>query len=269
MRLIRSFNPVLLGVILLGISLSAWALEQNDIATIEAIVKKHKLEEGLKPIQLFQGYAILARELEAYGHQEKAAEYYLKALKTYPADERALEVATSYLSNLYRRNQKDAQKYFEGEFQKVWKSSNSSLKKPIQDFWQQAFNRDPKVIAKRHNGFYGQFFKDQDIKDLMADKKFYVAFSLVRPQGLKDANINRQLQYDVLAYLNGQKKEFFCQGMLDKFSNSPSVPVEVCRYLKTGQLKYGDLKALKVRSEKELPHLSYLVEALLSQKEMK
>lgn len=244
---------------------STYSFEEKDIKTVEAIVKKHSLTKDLKPIQLFQGYAILARELEAYGFQEKAAEYYQKALEVNESDKRALEVATSYLSNLYRRNPKAAKKYYQGDYQKYFQASNSSLKGQFKDFWDKAFKEE--VDPKNHVGFFGQFFKDRDVKELVSQEKFFEAYSLLKPNGLEESNINNQLQYDVLSFINGKKNGFFCEVMLKKYPKSPSVPVEVCRYLKSGRLKYGNLDALLKRSNKELPHLSYLVQALVKRPE--
>lgn len=268
MRELKTYFPILrIGLIALVVftinlgSKQAFALTSKEVEVMESIVKKHSLGKDLKPIQLFQGYAIIARELEAYGFQEKAADYYQKALKANPSDKRALEVATSYLSNLYRRNPKSAKKYYGEEYQSFWKASASPLKNQLKEFWENAFKEE--VDPKNHVGFYGQFFKDRDIKDLVSEEKFFEAYSLLKPNGLEESNINNQLQYDVLSFINGKKNGFYCEAMLKRFPKSPSVPVEMCRYLKSRQLKYGDLDALLKRSQKELPHLSYLVKALV------
>ncbi len=242
-----------------------FALDSKDIATVEAIVKRHNLEKGLGPQQLFQGYAILARELEAYGHPKKASEYYLKAMKANPKDERLLEVATSYLSNLFRQDPPAAKNYFQTSYLDILKKSKSPMKNDFKEFWENVFKeKKEKVDSKNHRGFYGQFFKERDVKELVEKEKLYEAFALLSPKGLESRDINSQLQYDTLSFLNGKKKGFFCSAMLKKYPNSPSVPVEICRYLKSGKIKYGDLKELNARAKKELPHLSYLVEALQS-----
>lgn len=115
-----------------------------------------------------------------------------------------------------------------------------------------------------HNGFYGSYFLDKDVKELIRQKNYKEAFKLLSPKGLKDADINTQLRYDVLSFINGKKKDFFCNVMMNNFIKSPSVPVEVCRYLNNKKTLYGEnLQGLLERSNRELPHLSYLIKALI------
>lgn len=232
----------------------------KSIQEIEDLVRKHKLDNGLSKKEKYRAYAVLARELELYGHLDKSIEYYNKSIKNLQKSDDPLEVYTSLLSVIYKVDSSKAKMFFEGTFKEKAASSTSSERDEVLKFWKNVFAKE--VNDKIHTGFYGQFFKDRDVKNLISKKKYNKAFKLLNPKGLSDQNINKKLEYDVLSKLNGKRNGYFCEAMLERYSKSSSVTMEICRYLKNGRFKYGTLKDLKVRTNKELPHLSYLVEVL-------
>ena len=249
-------------IIIFAISTNVFSTQvtSKSIKEIEELVKKHNLEDGLNSTQKQKAYSVLARELELYGFLDKSIEYYEKSIKLLSPKEDNLEVYTALLSVMFRKESKSAKTFFDNKYLKKVSRSKHSEKKEIIAFWTKVFSK--KIDKKNHNGFYGEYFKDRDIKELLSAKKYSQAFSLLTPKGLSEQNINKKLQYDVLSKINGKRDGYFCEAMLKRYSQSSSVTMEVCRYLKNGRLKFGTIKELKVRTKSELPHLSYLVDVL-------
>jgi tetratricopeptide (TPR) repeat protein len=235
-------------------------MSKPDIEELEQLIEKHQLALSLTRAQKYRAYAVLARELELYGYLEESLSYYGRSLKNIPRDQDSLEILSSMLSVLYRKDREEALKFYQQKFKKAATSSTSPVKSKILDFWKKVFSK--KVFKPSHVGFYGQFFKDQDVKTLMQQKKYSVALSFLDPKALKSADINHRLEYDVLSKIAGKKSGFFCLSTLKKYPNSPSVTMDICRYLKGIQLKVESLETLKKKAAAQLPHLSYLVDAL-------
>lgn len=232
-------------------------LDTKLISSAKQIIKKHKIEEGLTSDQKFHAYVVLAFELETHGHLDMALEYYNKARPLRPTKVDPLEVETAYLFALYKKDPAKARTHFPN-FKKVVSPSKDEKKKEILEFWNNVFNNSKKL----HQGFYGQFFKDKNIKELMEKKEYSKALGLKNPTGLENASINSKLEYDVLSRLNGKKNGFYCEKMLNKYPNSYSVAVEMCRYIKDGKLKYKGLPELIKRTDKEAESLNHIVKAL-------
>ncbi|MCK5883834.1 MAG: hypothetical protein KAG61_09110 [Bacteriovoracaceae bacterium] len=257
----KSNLMVAFGIIFFAFSYThSYALESLEIEKIERLIKEHKLADGLNNHQKFSAYAVLARELELYGYLDKSIEIYNKAIKLIPKDIDPLEINSGLLSVLYRHDIKEAKKFFNHSFKKNIALSKSHVKQDLLKHWNKVFSR--KISEKDHNGFYGQYFKDMDIKSLMQKKDYKYAFKLVTPKGLKQGNINSKLQYDVISRLNGKRSGFLCESMLTQFKDSSAITMEMCRYLQSKKTKYGNLKSLQKRAEDEMPHLKYLVNAM-------
>jgi hypothetical protein len=247
-------------IFIVSANILAGPITDKSINEIEELIKKHQVDKGLSTLQKHKAYSVLARELELYGFLDKSIEYYHKSIALLSAKEDPLEIYTGLLSVMFRKDKIQAESYFKKIFLNKVANSKEVNKKEIVAFWTKVFSK--KVDSKNHTGFYGEYFKDRDIKSLLSDKKYTQAFNLLNPKGLNKLNINKKLQYDILSKLNGKRNGYFCEKMLKKYSQSSSVPMEVCRYIKKGKLKFGTLKELKIRTRNELPHLSYLVDVL-------
>ncbi|MFG1503675.1 hypothetical protein [Halobacteriovorax sp. RZ-3] len=239
------------------LTLNTLALDAGLLSSAQEIVKKHKIEKSLTNEQKFNAYIVLAFELETHGHLKEAITFYEKAKALKPKKIDPLELETSYLFALFKSDQKKAKSYFK-TYKKEIVNSKDKNKAKILDYWEAVFSNSKKI----QNGFYGQFFKDQNLKELMAKKDYAKALALRNPTGLEHASINAKIEYDVLSRLRGKKNGFYCEQMLKEFPNSYAVSMEICRYIKTGKLKHKGLKELIQRAKKEAPSLHYLTLAL-------
>ena len=243
--------------LLILLNATASALDPALLNSAQEIIKKHGIEKSLTNEEKFNAYIVLAFELETYGHLDKAISFYEKAKKLKPKKVDPLELETSYLFALYKFDQAKAKKYFK-KYQDAIASSKDSDRERVLRFWKNVFSNSKQI----QNGFYGQFFKDKNVKELMAKKKYSKALALRNPSGLEHANINAKLEYDTLSRLKGKKHGFYCEQMLKEFPNSYAVSMEICRYLKSGKLKHKGLDELIERAKKEAPALVHIASAL-------
>ncbi len=246
----------------LFLSSPLWAeLDKAAMKSMETILKKYAIDQKLTSDKKFSLYATAALELEQFGFKEKASEYFKKAIEleaSAPNSTQKFDLYTEYLFHLSKQDQNKAREFYFQKYKKEVANSDYPKKDELISFWDNHFSEEP----KQDKPFFNQFYKDQKIKSYFEEKKYKEAFALVKDQQLKDANINMKLEYDTLATINHEKKQLYCLDMLNDYPDSYSIPVEICRYLKDGQLKYGDLNALEKRTKEEHPHLLYIAKAL-------
>lgn len=241
-------------------SLSSFALTDQEVGTIESIVAKHKILEGMSGNDLFKIYSVVGSELKSYGHKEKAREYYEKAIATYDkggVKVDPLETYVEYEFSLLRENFKEAKSFYFEKLKPLFVKSSHSQRKELAKFWHGIFE-------EKSGGFpmYRQFFEDQDLKELMEEKKYKEAFELMKYTDPTELHVGTKLKYDVLAKINHKKGKVYCKDRLDAYPDSYAVTMEACRYILTGKLKHGTLKELIERSDKESPSITFIIKAL-------
>ena len=109
-------------------------MSKPDIEELEQLIEKHQLALSLTRAQKYRAYAVLARELELYGYLEESLSYYGRSLKNIPRDQDSLEILSSMLSVLYRKDIEEALKFYQQKFKKAATSSTSPVKSKILDF---------------------------------------------------------------------------------------------------------------------------------------
>lgn len=241
-------------------SLSSFALTEQDVGSIESIVDKHKILEGMSADDLFKIYSVVGGELKSYGHKLKATEYFEKAMATYEkggVKVDPLETYVEYEFTLLRKNYKDAKGFYFEKLKPLFEKSTHPQKKELAKFWHGIFE-------EKSEGFpmYRQFFQDQDLEELMEEKKYKEAFELMKYTDPTDLHVGTKLKYDVLAKINHKNGKVYCKDRLDEYPNSYAVTMEACRYILTGKLKHGTLKELIERSGKETPSITFIIKAL-------
>lgn len=238
-----------------------WSLTDSDLASIESETLKYISKKGVTLEEKYKALTMLAQEMESYEKNEKAEKYYLQSLESLPEKKDPIMAATSYLSLLYKRDMRIAEKFYKGDYQNFLKKSFDEQKEEISGFWGKVFNKD--IQEKEHKGFYGHFFKKRDIKTLIEKGNYKKALDLISPKQIENADILEKLEYDVLTYLNGKKEQFYCEKMLNEFPNSYDPAMDICRMILKKQLKNNDLQKV---IEEETPHLSYLFLPLIKKK---
>lgn len=255
------FFSILLMLFLMADSFAL--VSKEDVKSIEEIKKKHGFDESLSVGQKFKLYGTLAKELRTYDHTEKAIEYFEKAINLgpkLPPNIDPFPVYTEYLFLLDEVNRKKAKNFFKTTYQKKFSDSDESKRVDSLKFWKNHFKKMPET----DRSFYSQHYKEKNIKRLFKEKKYGEAFKLIKGTDPSNQSINQKLKYDILKRLtdSSSDEDLYCEEMLKKYKKSPAITVEACRYLKSKTLKYGNLKKLIKRAEKEQPQIVYLIKAL-------
>jgi tetratricopeptide (TPR) repeat protein len=257
-----------IGTLLLVLTLGhSFARDKSKVVNTEMIkVVEQKVNETLKEESAnksskYHLYALAARELMGYGHYEKSLEYYEKALAT-NLKSGMEESYYNKLFVLYRLNRSknelgkalsDLENYLE----------KNKLKKtyaPVLTSWNALLKSGTKIDEEAINGFFGAHYAQSKMIELVKSKKFVQALNLL-PKDLKNANINLQIQSDILkTIVFGKKQPLYCSKKLKKYSNSKAYTMEICRYLSKGTKT--SLTSVKNRIEKESPRRLFWVEAM-------
>ena len=236
-------------------------LTSTDVRSIEDILNKYKFESKLTDAQSFSLNATVAMELKQYGYKDKATEYFKKAIELAdkaPKKSEKYDLYTEYLFHLVKTNEAQAKTFYEKTYKPTLEKSSYEKKDGLLSFWSNHFSKDPKI----NQPFFNQYYKDKKIKSLIEEKKYSEAYKIIEGADLKEANINSQLEFDVLSTLNHKKGKLYCLNMLNEYPESYAITVETCRYLKDRKLKFGTLQALEKRTKEEQPQLLYIVKAL-------
>lgn len=236
-------------------------VNDNMIKVIEEKVNESLKEESASKTSKYHLYALAARELMGYGHYEKSLDYYNKALAT----ELKSGMEESYYNKLfvlYRLNKpkivlgkalSDLEKYLE-------KNNLTKSYSPVLKSWNALVKSGTEIDEEAINGFFGAHYAQSKMKDLVTSKKYVQALNLL-PKDLKNANLNLQIQSDILkTIVFGKKQPLLCAEKLKKYSNSRAYTMEICRYLSKGSKT--TLSKVKNRIEKESPKRLFWVEAM-------
>lgn len=255
-------------------------VEKRDIQTLESLITRYKVDEKNTPGEKVKLYATLAKELESYHYKDQALQYYEKVInlslrpsfKSQNLDIDLLGVYTQYLFLLEKKDPMKAQSFYQDTLSPYLENRDTLEAKEMNLFWKDHFeahqdNQNNISNRKMKRPFFNQYQLDKKLKELIKEKSYSQAYTLIKDRDATHLNINIKLEQDLLYQLSNEKKgkqakKLYCESMLKDFPKSPSIPVEACRYLKTRSLKYGNLKDLLKRTQSEQPHLYYLIEAL-------
>ena len=108
---------------------------------------------------------------------------------------------------------------------------------------------------------------DQKLPELISQKNFHEAWSLVKERDLSRADIRSQVVHDVLSAVTekDKKKSHFCEGTFRRYPSSQAWTIKVCRYLQGWKENKPDQSLRKSAIEQikeEEPESSYLATAL-------
>ena len=235
----------------------------NDdvIKVIEQKIKESLNEESITKESEYHLYALAARELMSYGHYQKSLSYYEKALST-DLKTGMEESFYNQLFVLYRLNssKKDLARALSDLENYLEKNKLTENYKPVLNSWNALLKSGTKIDEEAINGFFGAHYAQSKMKDLVKNKKYVQALNLL-PKDLKQANINLQIQSDILkTIVFGKKQPLLCNKKLEKYSSSRTYTMEICRFLKKDSST--SLKSVKQRVEKESPKRLFWVEAM-------
>ncbi|MBY0517046.1 MAG: hypothetical protein K2P81_09070 [Bacteriovoracaceae bacterium] len=219
-------------------------------------IDKYKKENPEKEFLL---YLTAARELRAYGLNEKSKNYYQKAYD-HPSKGDKSEAVIELVS--------------------LNKDSNLELKKSLV-IARQWFKNNPRKLSRQidkwlemmegysigktpyqEQGYQGIWGFESRVTELMKEGKSQEAFALLGPRDLKNADINQKVRQDLLAALSLGRKSppLWCESTLEKYPNSYTWTMRLCRYLhdwKKEKKSKETLQTIREQLKKESPERVY------------
>lgn len=248
--------------------LNSWSLtvSESEISTWESKaleeLKKHKDKDPQKEFLL---YMIAGRELSAYGQEERARRYYLKAF-AHPSKSDKTE-AVIQLVALNRENKKELIKAVDRAhkwFRKHPDKNKPELKRWLEMMEGYAQGKTPYL----EQGYYTFWAVDARINELMKEGKAEEAYQLLGPVDLNSADINQRVRQDLLASVSLGKKvspPLSCLPTLEKYPNSTTWSMRVCRFLddwKNEKKPRETVKSIKDQLENENPERLHWIKLL-------
>lgn len=115
--------------------------------------------------------------------------------------------------------------------------------------------------------FMKSFVVEKKLPDLIQQKKFPEAWSLIKERNLSKADLRSQVVHDVLAAVTVKDKSRtnFCEGSLKRHPSSQAWTIRVCSYLESWKKNKNDkslMKSIVSQIREEEPESSYLSQAL-------
>jgi len=196
-----------------------------------------------------------AREFYQYRYYEKAKVYYQQAINI-DSDENKSEAYINLITIDILSKDKSKVKLSIEKAQKYYEQNPNFKTSEIAYFLKSIENYLPgknEVSKEIVNGFYGQFAHDENLINLLKEKKYDSAFSLINPSNLKNStNDFHIVVYDLLnVYINHKNvKELFCNKQYNEYPNSYAYSTLLCSllndYLQTGKF---NLKRAKLADQ--------------------
>ncbi len=229
-------------------------LADADVNQLEE--KFLKILPSLKPIEKCRLYQIGARELFLFNHLSKSKHYYERSLKENCAEGRLEALINIVTINKVLKLNEDLSSYKE-EILKDKAATDPVIKEYLKTLEGKG----------KLTGYFGALNKDKNIVSAIKKGEYKSALLMLSPKVVREADINKKLQYDVLRtlVLKGTAEILFCEKELKKYKTSLSYTMELCRYLlkrNKKEKKGPTLKSLKEKVKRERMASLYLIEAL-------
>ncbi len=219
-------------------------------------IEKFKKENPEKEFLL---YLTAARELRAYGLNEKAKRYYQKALEHKSTGDKSEAVIELVSLNKDSKSElvqslKEARNWFKSNPEKLTSAIDKWL------LMMEGFSKGN--TPYKDQGYQRIWGFDARITELMREGKSQEAFSMLGPRDLKNADINQKVRQDLLAALNLGRKTppLWCESTLEKYPKSYTWTMRICRYLndwKNEKKSSESLQSIREQLKKESPERLY------------
>lgn len=158
-----------------------------------------------------------------------------------------------------------------------------SLKQEMKPLMKQAFNllkrglNGQKLSEKQRDqlskGAFSYQYKMQELDDLIKEKSYSKALSLINPRNVQDEMVSTIIRYDLLKtlVLKNSKDSLLCTDTYEKYPKSYSYSMKMCKalieYSKNGSISKGSLKEVEqVFKNKIYKNDDFLYQALLDLK---
>lgn len=245
-------------------------ISDKDVKIIEEQVEKELNNPKNDSAKKFQLNMLTAREAYQFRFYDKSFHYYSNAIAMdVDADKTEAyinRIAISILANDKKRiteNYDDAKKYF---------SKNQKYKTQSVDYYlatiEKSLSLDPS-IGPRPVGYLGAYAQDENFTNLLKNKQYQKAFSLIDSEKIKKSKSTLQVtSFDTLNVLLNKKnvKELYCNKDFKKFPDDYSYGILVCRllndYLKDGKFSAKNMKRAETYFKAEDPGKQYLLDMI-------
>ncbi len=230
--------------------LKSKVLSDKELKMIEDRVQTELKGKNLDDKKKFFLNLRAGRDLYQFHYYDKAETYYRNAINS-SVDENKSEAYINIIAIGINQENKDKVKKSFDEAREYF-SHNPKYKTNDVDYYMKAIeaylpgkNKAPTELK----GFYGRFAREENLENLLKDKEYAKAFSLINPEGLKNSTSDFHIiVYDSLnVYLNKKNvHELYCDKQYKEYPKSFAASIVTCAllndYLKDGKFNEAHLK---------------------------
>jgi hypothetical protein len=237
-------------------------VETDDlINSIKINIQKSLEAEPLNERKKYNLYSLAARELMEYRYYEESLKYYELSIKS-KLDKGMEEAYYNVLFIKYqlKKDVDELVKALEELEHYLIKSESIEKYSYVLSSWKLMLVNNTNAELTLSNSLFAPLVSQNNIESLVKEKKFAQALQLL-PENLSQANINFQIQSDILrTIVFGRTQKLYCDEKLKKYPNSFAYTMQICKFLKDSESVA--ISFIESRVRKESPKRLYWVEAM-------
>ena len=242
----------------------------KELKTLEDTLNKKLADTKLTKKQKFYVYLRVARELYQYRYIDKSKKYYQEAIKI-DVDENKSEAYINIITiDILKKDKALAKEDYDQA--KAYYNAHSKFKSKDVEYYFKSL--EMYLPSKSENaqkelvpGFFGTFASEENLINLLKEKDYDQAFSLISPKNLDEStNDFNIIVYDLLNVFHNKKnvKKLFCDKQFKQYPNSFAYSTILCGllndYLKNNEFSSDRIKMAEIYFKQENTDKKYLYE---------
>jgi hypothetical protein len=245
----------------------------KELKILEETVAKKLSDPKITTKQKFYVYLRVARELYQYRFYDKSKSYYQEAIKISTEENKSEAYINIITIDVLKKDKALVKSDY--EIAKKYYEVNPKLKnKEIEYFFKslELYLPSSGKVADKDlvNGFYGTFSSEENLINLLKQKDYDQAFSLISPKNLDNSsNDFNIIVYDLLNVFHNKKnvKKLYCDKQFNQYPNSFAYSTILCGllndYIKSSDFTASRIKMADIYFKKENTEKQYLYDLAL------
>lgn len=252
-------------LVLIGLLLSSSGAEEAANQALEQELLEQFLKANPNEDRKALVYMLVGQELVFHGQDDKAREYYRKAIET-KSDENKNRAYIDLIMLDYKRGDQSATLKGLDDLENYWKQFPKHQDESLAAYTNDLRKLINKEQPEQFQGFLATQAYQNHFHELMKAGDYLQALALVRVENIESSHIVMKVKVDLLYALTAgrMKRELFCEPTFRQYPKAYSYSVLLCSLLLDFQsrrpLAKETIKKLEQYFETEHQHERYLLD---------
>lgn len=241
----------------------------KEVQVIEEQIDKELKSSKLDNKKRLIATTLAGREFYQYRFFDKSKKYYQSAINIDTKENKSEAYINLIAIALVSKNKKDIQKYYESA-QEYFRENKKFKSQEIGYYLSSIEGYLSGKNKENVKGFYGRFVEDANLADLVKNKKYTEALSVLNPESLDPNGMNSLefITYDALNVNVNKKnvKSLYCSEMFKKYPDAYTYSSLICGllndYLTNNKFDNQRLKRAEKYFAEMDPDKAYLLEVV-------